>query len=256
MISTSRNTVVHGDCMKALGMIDSGTISLVYIDPPFNTGNVQELHGLSYADKYDDYIGYMSTVFIELKRVLSPVGQLFVHVDPREVHYLKVCLDGIFGRQNFINEIIWSFDYGGRPKNRWPAKHNNILWYVRNSKKYVFNFDEIDRIPYMAPGLVGAEKAARGKTPTDVWWNTIVPTNGSERVDYPTQKPLSILNRIVTVHSNVGDTVLDCFSGSGTTACAAATFDRKFIAVDSSVDAVELMCDRLSFAKPKLITLR
>ena len=188
----------------------------------------------------------------EAYRILTPDGSLFLHIDYREVHYVKVLLDQIFGRESFINELIWSYDYGGKPKNRWPAKHDNILWYAKDPEHYVFNYEAIDRIPYMAPDLVGPEKAERGKIPTDVWWMTIVPTNSREKTGYPTQKPLKLLNRIVQVHSNAGDTVLDFFAGSGTTGVAAANAQRKFILIDSSPDAIRVMAERLAFASPKI----
>ena len=185
-------------------------------------------------------------------RILSPDGSLFLHIDYREVHYVKVLLDQIFGRSSFINELIWSYDYGGKPKNRWPAKHDNILWYAKDPENYVFNYDAIDRIPYMAPDLVGPDKAARGKIPTDVWWMTIVPTNSKEKTGYPTQKPIKLLNRIVQVHSKEGDTVLDFFAGSGTTGVAAAKAQRRFLLMDSNPDAIRVMADRLSFASPNV----
>ena len=173
-----------------------------------------------YTDKFessDAYLQFLRPRFEEAYRVLHPHGSFFLHIDYREVHYCKVMLDEIFGRESFVNEIIWAYDYGGRPKSRWPAKHDNILWYAKTPEHYTFNFDEMDRIPYMAPGLVGKAKAARGKTPTDVWWHTIVATNGGEKTGYPTQKPLGVLNRIVKVHSSPGDTLLDFFAGSGYT---------------------------------------
>jgi site-specific DNA-methyltransferase (adenine-specific) len=173
-------------------------------------------------------------------------------VDPRESHYVKILLDEIFGRVSFMNEIVWSYDYGGRPKRRWPSKHDVIFWYAKDPENYVFEYDAIDRIPYMAPSLVGAEKAARGKTPTDVWWNTIVPTTSKERTGYPTQKPLSVLERIVCVHSVPGDTVLDFFAGSGTTGEAAAKHGRGFVLIDENVEAIEVMRVRLSAYSPAL----
>jgi site-specific DNA-methyltransferase (adenine-specific) len=166
-----------------------------------------------------------------------------------------VLLDQIFGRDSFINEIIWAYDFGARSKRKWSAKHDNLLWYAKNPKKYTFHFDEMDRIPYMAPGLVGKEKAARGKTPTTVWWHTIVPTNGKEKTGYPTQKPLGVLNRILKVHTNPGDVVLDFFAGSGTTGEAAARLERDFVLVDSNPEAIEVMMERLAFASPELIEL-
>jgi site-specific DNA-methyltransferase (adenine-specific) len=182
---------------------------------------------------------------------LTTDGSLFVHLDAREVHYVKVALDSLLGRRRFMNEIIWAYDYGGRPKTRWPAKHDTILWYAMNPRHYVFNYDAIDRIPYMAPKLVTPEKAARGKTPTDVWWHTIVPTNSHEKTGYPTQKPLGILRRLIAVHSNPGDTVLDFFAGSGTTGAAAAELGRHSILIDKSRAAIATMKRR--FARPSMI---
>jgi site-specific DNA-methyltransferase (adenine-specific) len=257
----------------------TGSVALIYIDPPFNTGRrqtrvrmktvqddagdrvgfggrryrtelveraetpVDEIAG--YADQFDDFLGFLRPRLVEAYRVLAPTGSLFFHIDYREVHYCKVMLDQIFGRENFQNEIIWAYDYGARAKRRWPAKHDNILWYTRDPERYTFNLDASDRIPYMAPGLVGAEKAARGKTPTDVWWHTIVSPTGREKTGYATQKPLGILERIVRVHSNPGEMVLDFFAGSGTTGEAAGRHGRRFLMVDESDEAVAVMRKRL-----------
>jgi site-specific DNA-methyltransferase (adenine-specific) len=206
-----------------------------------------------YADKFDDFVPFLMARIEASLRCLTARGSLFVHLDYREVHYVKVALDALLGRDHFINEIIWSYDYGGRPKDRWPAKHDSILWYALNPADYVFHYDAIDRIPYMAPGLVGAEKAARGKTPTDVWWNTIVPTNGREKTGYATQKPLGVLNRIVQVHSDPGAVVLDYFGGSGTTGEAAALHDRNFVLIDQNPEAVAVMARRLARFQPEHI---
>jgi site-specific DNA-methyltransferase (adenine-specific) len=181
----------------------------------------------------------------EAKRLLTKEGSFFIHMDYHEIHYVKVMCDEIFGRKNFMNEIIWAYDYGGRSKSKWSAKHDTILWYAIDPKRYTYNYDAIDRIPYMAPGLVGPEKAKKGKTPTDVWWNTIVPTNGKERTGYPTQKPIAIIERIVKVHSNPGDKVLDFFAGAGTTGEAAAKHGRKATLIDSNIEAIEVMTRRL-----------
>jgi len=255
-------------------------VDLIYIDPPFNTGKVQqrtrlrtvrdEQNGdrvgfggrkyrteergrLAFADCFDDFLAFLEPRLREGYRVLRPTGSFFLHLDYREAHYGKVLMDGIFGRECFKNEIIWAYDYGARPRNRWPAKHDNILWYARDPDNYVFNYEEMDRIPYLAPGLVGAEKAARGKTPTDVWWHTIVPTNGRERTGYPTQKPLGILSRIIRVHSRPGSLVLDFFAGSGTTGEAAARLGRDFLLVDNHPEAARIMAERLGFAEPECI---
>jgi site-specific DNA-methyltransferase (adenine-specific) len=271
-------TIILGDNLEVLPTLPDGAFPLVYIDPPFNTGREQRhtrlavrrddagdrvgfagqryrstrLGSLQFDDVFDDFLGFIEPRLRHAHRLLSPTGSFFLHIDYREVHYCKVLLDAIFGRECFMNEIVWAYDYGGRPRRRWPAKHDTILWYARDPGRYTFNYEAIDRIPYMAPRLVGTEKAARGKTPTDVWWQTIVPTAGSERTGYPTQKPLKILERIVTVHSQPGDRVLDFFAGSGTTGEAAARAGREFVLVDSSEQAVEVMTRRLAFAEPSV----
>lgn len=257
----------------------AGSIDLIYIDPPFNTKKLRKLTRLktvqnmlgdrigfggkryqtekngtlAYADSYADYLTFLEPRLANAYILLKETGSLFLHLDYREVHYCKVLLDGIFGRECFQNEIIWAYDYGGRSKKRWSAKHDNILWYTKSASNYTFNYAEMDRIPYMAPGLVSKEKAAKGKTPTDVWWHTIVPTNGKERTGYPTQKPLGVLNRIIRIHSNPGDIVLDFFAGSGTTGEAAALAQRNFILVDNNRKAVEIAAKRLKKYKPKCI---
>ncbi|MDR3734725.1 MAG: site-specific DNA-methyltransferase [Acidobacteriaceae bacterium] len=266
------NTIVQGDNLKVLQGLAAESVPLIYIDPPFNTGRRQtrtqmktvrddagdrtgfkgqryrteKISGTSYADSFDDFLGFIRPRLEEAYRVLAPAGSLFFHIDYREVHYCKVMLDEIFGRECFQNEIIWAYDYGARAKKRWPAKHDNILWYTKDPEQYTFNLDECDRIPYMAPGLVGAEKAARGKTPTDVWWHTIVSPTGKEKTGYATQKPLGVLERIVKVHSQPGELVLDFFAGSGTTGEAAAKNGRDFLLVDESEEAVAVMRKRLA----------
>ncbi len=270
------NRIVEGDNLEVLKGIESGSVPLIYIDPPFNTGRrqarpqmktirdeagdrvgfggrryrtelVERAAGLSgYRDSFEDFLGFLRPRLEQAYRVLTATGSLFFHIDPREVHYCKVMLDGIFGRPCFQNEIIWAYDYGARATKRWPAKHDNILWYTRDPERYTFNLGESDRIPYMAPKLVGEDKAARGKTPTDVWWHTIVSPTGKEKTGYATQKPLGILERIVRVHSNPGDLVLDFFAGSGTTGAAAAKHGREFLLVDESPEAVQVMRKRLA----------
>ena len=282
------NRIVQGDNLEALRGMQSGSVALIYVDPPFNTGRrqtrlrmktVQDEAGdrvgfggrryrtelaeapagvaageiAGYADRFDDFLGFLRPRLEQAYRVLAPTGSLFFHIDPREVHYCKVMLDGIFGRECFQNEIIWAYDYGARATKRWPAKHDNILWYTRDPEQYTFHLDASDRIPYMAPSLVGAEKAARGKTPTDVWWHTIVSPTGKEKTGYATQKPLGILERIVRVHSNPGDVVLDFFAGSGTTGEAAAKNGRAFCLVDESAEAVAVMEKRLGIKADPLL---
>jgi site-specific DNA-methyltransferase (adenine-specific) len=245
---------------------------MIYIDPPFNTGKTQKRDRIktiasedgdrvgfggktyeteklddapTYQDTFDNFEEFLMPRIKESLRCLTANGSLFVHLDYREVHYIKVALDKLIGRDHFMNEIIWSYDYGARSKKKWSCKHDTILWYVMNPNDYIFNFDAMERIPYMAPGLVGEEKAARGKTPTDVFWHTIVPTNGKEKTGYPTQKPLGVLNRLIKVHTNVGDTVLDFFCGSGTTGEAAAKNERDFVLIDANPEAVEIVNKRL-----------
>ncbi len=268
------NRIVHGENLTILRDLPSQSAALIYIDPPFNTGRRQtrlrlrtsrDLAGdrigfggaryrterypdplAGYPDRFDDYLGFLRPRLVEAHRLLTPTGSLFFHIDPREVHYCKVLLDEIFGRDCFQNEIIWAYDYGARATKRWPAKHDNILWYSRHPELYTFQLDASDRIPYMAPSLVGAAKAARGKTPTDVWWHTIVSPTGKEKTGYATQKPLGILERIVRVHSRPGDLVLDFFAGSGTTGLAAARNHRRFLLIDESPEAITVMEKRLN----------
>lgn len=266
-----------GDNLNILKDFPDGSFDLIYIDPPFNTGKTQartqirtirdskgDRNGFkgqryrtvkvgmrAFADNFDDFLAFIEPRLEEAHRLLHPCGSFFLHLDYREVHYCKVLLDGLFGRESFMNEIIWAYDYGARSKKKWPAKHDNILWYAKNPDSYTFRFEDMDRIPYMAPGLVTSEKAARGKTPTDVWWHTIVPTNGKEKTGYPTQKPLGIMNRLIRIHSNPGDRVLDFFAGSGTTGEASIRNGRSAVLIDSNEEAVGVMAKRLAFANPQ-----
>ena len=270
--------IYFGDNLPILRKFDKETFDLIYIDPPFNTGKTQtrkrlktirdasgdrvgfqgkrykttELGSLEFPDAFTDYLNFLKPRFLEAYRLLTPTGSFFFHIDYREVHYCKILLDQIFGRECFINEIIWAYDYGARTKKRWSPKHDNILWYAKNPDNYTYRYDDIDRIPYMAPGLVGPEKAAKGKTPTDTWWKTIVSPNGKEKTGYPTQKPLAILGRIVNVHSNPGDWVLDFFSGSGTTGEVAVRANRNVVLIDNHPEAIKVMVKRLAFANPTL----
>ena len=270
------NCIYFGDNLPILRALPSESVALIYIDPPFNTGKTQartqiktvrdaergdrtgfkgqryktvQLGERSFSDAFPDFLDFLQSRLVEAKRLLTPNGSLYFHMDYREVHYCKILLDQIFGRESFLNEIIWAYDYGARTKKKWPAKHHNILWYAKDPGNYVFNYDESERIPYMAPGLVGPEKAARGKTPTDVWWHTIVSPTGKEKTGYPTQKPLGILKRILQASSRPGDTVLDFFAGSGTTGEAAHQLGRKFILIDNNQQAWEVMKKRFAAFK-------
>jgi site-specific DNA-methyltransferase (adenine-specific) len=264
--------IIEGDNLAALRSLPDASIPLIYIDPPFNTGKVQAqtrvktirdddgdrvgFHGhrylttklatRAYQDAWDDYLAFIEPRLIEAYRLLTPTGALYLHIDYREAHYCKILLDGIFGRESFINEIIWAYDYGARTTKRWPAKHDTIFFYAKDPGHYTFNAEAVDREPYMAPGLVGPEKAARGKFPTDVWWHTIVSPGGKERTGYPTQKPLGVLRRIIAASSDPGETVLDFFAGSGTTGAAAHELGRDFILVDRNPEAIAVMRDRFA----------
>lgn len=268
----ARHTIELGDNLPILRSMPSGSVPLIYIDPPFNTGKTQAavrlrttrdpagdrtgfgghryrtevLETRAFADAREDFLGFLAPRLEEAYRVLASNGTLYVHLDYREVHYCKVLLDEIFGRASFLNEIVWAYDYGGRTKKRWPPKHDDILVYVKDPGDYVFDAEAVERIPYMAPGLAGAAKAARGKLPTDTWWHTIVPTRGGERTGYPTQKPLGILRRIVQASSRPGDVVLDFFAGSGTTGAAALELGRRFHLIDENVEALEVMARRFA----------
>jgi len=266
--------VIQGDNLEVLRGIPDESIDLIYVDPPFGTGKAQtmrristgsgdqsrigyggksyaftEISRLSYSDAMplDDYLEFLHIRLSEMHRVLTPTGSLYLHLDYRTVHYARFMLDEIFGVDQFLNEIIWSYDYGGRHRDRWPRKHDSILWYAKGST-WVFNRDEIDRIPYMAPGLVTPEKAERGKIPTDVWWMTIVPTNSTERTGYPTQKPVKLVERIIRASSRPGDLVADFFCGSGTTGVAAAQSGRRYLLVDENPEAIEIAKARLQLS--------
>ena len=261
-----------GDNLHALKSMPDSCVQLIYIDPPFNTGRVQSRGGnttkrsatgtrvgfkgqlyetvkntvLSYDDEFTDYWAFLEPRLEEAWRLLNDTGTLYLHLDYRESHYAKVLLDALFGRDCFLNEIIWAYDYGGKAKNRWPAKHDTILVYVKNPKTYYFDSSAVDREPYMAPGLVTPEKVAMGKLPTDVWWHTIVSPTGKEKTGYPTQKPLGILRRIIQASSKPGDLVLDFFGGSGSTGAAALELDRRFVLVDQNPEAIDVMAKRFA----------
>ncbi|MGD9791159.1 MAG: site-specific DNA-methyltransferase [Phycisphaerales bacterium] len=261
-----------GDNLEVIKAFHDASFDLIYIDPPFNTGKTQartqiqtvrdeegdrvgfqgkryrtvKIGTKGYADTFSDYLAFLEPRLEEARRLLKPHGSFFFHIDYREVHYCKVLLDSIFGRESFINEIVWAYDYGARATKRWSPKHDNILWYAKDPENYTYRYDDIDRIPYMAPGLVGPEKAERGKTPTDTWWNTIVSPNGKEKTGYPTQKPLAIISRIIKVHSNPGDRVLDFFAGSGTIGESASALGRNAVLVDHNPEAIAVMKRRFA----------
>ena len=266
------NELHFGDNLGILKQLPSESVQLIYIDPPFNTGRTQTrgtttttrtdagnrvgFKGkrydvvretvLSYDDEFEDFWSFLEPRLEEAWRLLNETGTLYLHLDYREAHYAKVLLDALFGRDCFLNEIIWAYDYGGKSKNKWPSKHDTILVYVKNPAKYFFNSTEVDREPYMAPGLVTPEKVEKGKLPTDVWWHTIVSPTGKEKTGYPTQKPKGILRRVIQASSQQGDLVLDFFAGSGTTGAVAAELGRKFILIDQNPESIDVISKRLN----------
>ncbi len=268
--------VIIGDNAPVMAALPDGAFDLVYMDPPFNTGRAQARHTLtvtadadgdrigfqgrrysstllrtlSYDDQFGDYLTFLAPRLARARDLLAPQGTLYFHIDYREAHYCKLLLDEIFGREAFLNELIWAYDYGAKPRRRWPAKHDTILVYVRTPGGHHFDADAVEREPYMAPGLVSAEKVARGKRPTDVWFHTIVPTNGREKTGYPTQKPEGVLRRLVAASSRPGGWCLDPFAGSGTLGAVCRQLGRRFVLIDESPVAAEVMRDRLSDAGP------
>jgi site-specific DNA-methyltransferase (adenine-specific) len=267
--------VVEGENLDVLPRLPAGAFDLVYLDPPFNTGRRQErrtlateaaadgdeggdrtgfagrryrtrlLQALAYEDRFGDYLSFLAPRLEQVRRLLAPHGTLYFHIDYREAHYCKLLLDELFGRDAFLNEIVWAYDYGAKPRSRWPAKHDTILVYVRTPGAHHFDAAAVEREPYMAPGLVTPEKAARGKLPTDVWWHTIVPTNGAEKTGYPTQKPEGIVRRMVAASTRPGGWCLDCFAGSGTLGAVAAALGRRYVLVDRNPEAIAVMRRRL-----------
>lgn len=234
-----------GDNLKLLKQLDTNSVDLIYIDPPFNTGRVQERGVLYYHDNYFNFEKFIEPRLREAHRVLKISGSLYYHIDQNESHHSRILLDRIFGPKNFLNEIIWSYNYGGRRKDRWPQKHDNIYVYVKQIGDHYFDANEVERIPYMTPDLVGPEKAAFGKLPTDVMWHTIVQTSSKEKTGYPTQKPVSLLKRFVQASSPKGGLVLDFFAGSGTIGQVCREVDRKYILCDQNKQAIEIILSRL-----------
>ena len=265
------NLIIEGDNGALLPSFPDEAFRMIYIDPPFNTGRVQRRETLrtvrsaegnrlgfkgqtyasvrervvQYDDSFTDYWGFLEPRLEEAWRLLTEDGTLYLHLDYREAHYAKVLLDALFGRECFLNEIIWAYDYGARSKRKWPTKHDNILVYVKNPDEYFYDGQTVDREPYMAPGLVTPEKAERGKLPTDVWWHTIVSPTGKEKTGYPNQKPEGIVRRMVQASSEPGDWVLDFFAGSGTLGSVAEKLGRRFVLIDENPEAVGVMKQRL-----------
>jgi len=273
-ITLSDDLIIAGDNADVLDRLPDDAFDLVYLDPPFNTGRAQARHtlatvasangdrvgfggrryetellrSLAYDDEFADYLSFLAPRLARMRELLAAHGSLYFHIDYREAHYCKLLLDEIFGRDAFLNELIWTYDYGAKPRRRWPAKHDTILVYVKTPGGHWFDADAVEREPYMAPGLVTPEKAAKGKRPTDVWFHTIVPTNGREKTGYPSQKPEGVLRRIVSASSKPGGWCLDPFAGSGTLGAVCAQLGRRFVLIDSNPTAVDVMRERLPTA--------
>ncbi len=279
MLRPVEGEILLGDNLAVMAGLGDGAFRMIYLDPPFNTGREraarrlrtvaasdgdrtgfggrryrsERLDGPSYRDRFDDYLGFLEPRLRETRRLLDAEGTLYLHLDYREAHYVKLLCDEIFGRECFLNEIVWAYDYGAKPRRRWPAKHDTILVYVRDPDRYWFDADAVEREPYMAPGLVTPEKRARGKLPTDVWWHTIVPTSGRERTGYPTQKPEGLLRRMVLASSRPGDRVADFFAGSGTLGAVAAATGRRYLLIDANPEAVAVMERRLGATRARAL---
>ncbi len=264
--------ILLGDNLPLLRAEPSGSVTMAYLDPPFNTGGEQKRRTLatvpdpdgdragfagrryksrllaesSYRDAFDDYVGFLAPRLTEVRRLLAPHGTLYFHIDYREAHYCKLLLDELFGRACFLNEIVWAYDYGAKPRTRWPAKHDTILVYAREAGRHLFDAEAVDREPYMAPGLVTPAQRERGKRPSDVWWHTIVSPTGTEKTGYPTQKPEGIVRRMVQASSRPGDLCLDPFAGSGTLGAVARKLDRRYLLIDDNPEAVRVMRERLA----------
>jgi site-specific DNA-methyltransferase (adenine-specific) len=273
--SAAVDRILLGDNLPLLRALPDGIAQLAYLDPPFNTGRRRTRRTLavaraddgdrtgfggrryasrllaesSYADAFEDYLGFLEPRLGEVRRLLHATGTLYFHIDYREAHYCKLFLDELFGRDAFLNELIWAYDYGAKPRDRWPAKHDTILVYVRDRDAYHFDLEAVEREPYLAPGLVTAEKAARGKAPTDVWWHTIVSPTGREKTGYPTQKPEGLVRRMVQASTRPGDLCLDPFAGSGTLGAVAARLGRRYLLMDDNPEAVRVMSARLRSAR-------
>ena len=277
----SGDRIMLGENLELIARLPERFFQLIYIDPPFNTGRLQSratlstvadgdgdrvgfqgrryrselLNRSSYRDSFEDYLGFLAPRLTDARRLLTDEGTLYFHIDYREAHYCRLLLDEIFGRESFLNEIVWAYDYGARTRRRWPAKHDTILVYVRDPQRFFFDSAEVDREPYMAPGLVTPEKAALGKLPTDVWWHTIVPTRGREKTGYPSQKPEGIVRRMVQASTRPGDWCLDFFAGSGTLGAVAAQLGRHYVLIDSNPEAVAVMEARLGHPRAELTPL-
>ncbi|MEO8553439.1 MAG: site-specific DNA-methyltransferase [Kofleriaceae bacterium] len=267
--------VIHGDAFEVAASLPAGCMNAIYIDPPFGTGAVQRGRGHSYVDRADDpaaFVTWLSPLLAESRRVLAPTGSLFVHLDYRAVHYVKVELDRLFGRALFVNEIVWCYAVGGKSRRGFGRKHDTILWYA-NGPDWAFYPDAV-RVPRRGgshmrlvatadgavqektdrkTGRVYRYPVAAGKVPED-WWTDVETLNHSdaERTGWPSQKPERLIERILAAATQPGDRVADWFGGSGTTAAVARRLGRHFLVVDREAAAVAIIKKRLEIIRHRI----
>jgi DNA modification methylase len=264
--------LILGDNLDVLASLPDGSVDLIYIDPPFGTGTIRR-GGHDSSHRYRDvpgdpsrYVAWLHERLAQSRRVLSSHGSLFVHLDYRTVHYVKVELDTIFGRDRFINELIWCYSVGGKSRRSFGRKHDTILWYSRTAE-YAFFPDAVKvprksgshmRVVQTEDGELVQEKTDRksgkvyryplsaGKVPED-WWTDIEILNrgDAERTGWPTQKPERLLERIIQSTTTPGALVADWFCGSGTTGVVAQRLDRRFVLVDRESHAIACAQARL-----------
>jgi len=256
------NFLFRCDCLPLLGALDDEVLDLIYIDPPFCTqGRRSGRGGVGYVDRWHDglegYLDFLRPRLAEMRRVLKPTAAIFVHLDYRTVHYVKLELDRIFGLGNFMNEIIWSYRTGGVSRRWLGRKHQTILAYAKSLGRHKFhvvrdgrfrtdglNVDEAGR-PYKSTTRGRLYFDPRGPALTDVWEIPFLSTVGNERIGYPDQKPLKLLERIIGCCTDPGDRVADFFAGSGTTLLAAERLTRRWLGCEINQGALALIRRRL-----------
>lgn len=270
------NVIIKDDSFHVMKNMKEKSIDMIYLDPPFYTQNEHKLYSsktgeeYSFQDKWsdmDEYLSYMSVRLAECKRILKDTGSIFVHCDRNASHYLKVVLDKIFGMSNFQSEIVWAYKRWSNSKKGLLNQHQVILFYSK-TKDFKFhtvytdysettNIDQIlqERMrdkngkavyKYDESGNIVVGQSKKGVPLSDVWEIPFLNPKAKERVGYPTQKPIVLLERIIQLVTDMGDVVLDPFAGSGTTLVAAKMLNRKFIGIDISSEAVKLSEERLA----------
>ena len=257
------NKVIYGDCLKVLKGLPPASVDLIYIDPPFFTQKKRKTTKFEYSDDaYEcksQYLVWLADVLCELKNVLKVTGSIYIHLDHHIVYEAKGYMDTIFGENNFLNDIIWHYKGGGVSKRRFARKHDTILWYAYDSSQHYFNPDPI-RVPY-TDGTVARMKNKwkrsntkldyghyklnpLGKHPDDVIIHKTIPEADPESTGYPSQKPMGLISKFIESSSKEGDVVLDCFAGSGTVGAVCKQLKRKYILIDNSSSAMNVMIER------------